>query len=120
MIRAMWTAATGMTAQQINVDTIAHNLANVNTNSFKRSRAEFADLLYQVQRMLGTNASNVGVFPVGIQIGSSSRDGGQGMDAGKHAADQQRIGHGDRWRGVFPGLAAGWDGHVYPQRILQA
>ena len=51
MIRAMWTAATGMTAQQINVDTIAHNLANVNTNSFKRSRAEFADLLYQVQRM---------------------------------------------------------------------
>ena len=51
MIRAMWTAATGMTAQQINVDTIAHNLANVNTNSFKRSRAEFADLLYQVQRL---------------------------------------------------------------------
>jgi flagellar basal-body rod protein FlgG len=73
MIRAMWTAATGMTAQQINVDTIAHNLANVNTNSFKRSRAEFADLLYQVQRMPGTNASNVGVFPVGIQIGAGVR-----------------------------------------------
>ena len=73
MIRAMWTAATGMTAQQINVDTIAHNLANVNTNSFKRSRAEFADLLYQIQRMPGTNASNVGVFPVGIQIGAGVR-----------------------------------------------
>ena len=48
MIRAMWTAATGMTAQQINVDTIAHNLANVNTSAFKRSRAEFADLLKRV------------------------------------------------------------------------
>ena len=44
MIRAMWTAASGMTAQQLNIDTIAHNLANVNTNAFKRSRAEFADL----------------------------------------------------------------------------
>ena len=43
MIRAMWTAATGMTAQQLNVDTIANNLANVNTNAFKRSRAEFGD-----------------------------------------------------------------------------
>ena len=68
MIRAMWTAATGMTAQQINVDTVAHNLANVNTNSFKRSRAEFADLLYQIQRLPGTSASNVGIFPVGIQV----------------------------------------------------
>ena len=73
MIRAMWTAATGMTAQQINVDTVAHNLANVNTNSFKRSRAEFADLLYQIQRLPGTNASNVGVFPDGIQVGAGVR-----------------------------------------------
>lgn len=73
MIRAMWTAATGMTAQQLNVDTIAHNLANVNTNAFKRSRAEFADLLYQIQRMPGTNASNVGVFPVGMQVGGGVR-----------------------------------------------
>jgi len=73
MIRAMWTAATGMTAQQLNVDTIAHNLANVNTNAFKRSRAEFADLLYQIQRMPGTSASNVGVFPVGVQVGAGVR-----------------------------------------------
>lgn len=73
MIRAMWTAATGMTAQQMNVDTIAHNLANVNTNAFKRSRAEFADLLYQVQRLPGTNASNIGIFPVGVQIGAGVR-----------------------------------------------
>jgi len=73
MIRAMWTAATGMTAQQLNVDTIAHNLANVNTNAFKRSRAEFADLLYQIQRLPGTSASNIGVFPVGVQVGAGVR-----------------------------------------------
>ncbi|MBL8070775.1 MAG: flagellar hook-basal body complex protein, partial [Nitrospira sp.] len=73
MIRAMWTAATGMTAQQLNVDTIANNLANVNTNAFKRSRAEFGDLLYQIQRLPGTNASNVGVFPVGVQVGGGVR-----------------------------------------------
>ncbi|WHZ14730.1 MAG: Flagellar basal-body rod protein FlgG [Nitrospira sp.] len=73
MIRAMWTAATGMTAQQLNVDTIAHNLANVNTNAFKRSRAEFSDLLYQIQRLPGTNASNIGVFPTGVQIGAGVR-----------------------------------------------
>ncbi len=73
MIRGMWTAATGMTAQQLNIDTIAHNLANVNTNSFKRSRAEFADLLYQIQRLPGTSASNIGIFPVGVQVGGGVR-----------------------------------------------
>lgn len=73
MIRAMWTAATGMTAQQVNIDVIANNLANVNTNAFKRSRAEFADLLYQIQRMPGTNASNVGIFPTGVQVGGGVR-----------------------------------------------
>jgi len=73
MIRAMHTASTGMTAQQLNIDTIAHNLANVNTNGFKRSRAEFADLLYQIQRLPGSNSSNVGVFPVGIQVGAGVR-----------------------------------------------
>ena len=47
MLRAMWTASSGMHAQQLKIDTIANNLANVNTNGFKRSRAEFQDLLYQ-------------------------------------------------------------------------
>ncbi len=69
----MWTAATGMTGQQLNIDTIAHNLANVNTSAFKRSRAEFADLIYQAQRLPGSSASNVGVFPAGIQIGTGVR-----------------------------------------------
>ncbi len=73
MLRAMWTAATGMTAQQTNIDVIANNLANVNTNAFKRSRAEFADLLYQIQSMPGSRASNVTIYPVGVQIGGGVR-----------------------------------------------
>ena len=73
MLRAMHTASTGMVAQQLNIDTIAHNLANVNTTAFKRSRAEFADLLYQIERLPGSNASNVGVYPVGMQIGVGVR-----------------------------------------------
>jgi len=73
MIRAMHTASTGMFAQQLNIDTIANNLANVNTTGFKRSRAEFADLLYQISRLPGSSASNVGQFPVGMQVGLGVR-----------------------------------------------
>ena len=74
MIRAMHTASTGMSAQQLNIDTIANNLANVNTTGFKRSRAEFADLLYQISRVPGASASNVGEsFPSGMQVGLGVR-----------------------------------------------
>jgi flagellar basal-body rod protein FlgG len=47
MIRALWTAGTGMEAQQLNLDVVANNLANVNTAGYKKARAEFQDLLYQ-------------------------------------------------------------------------
>jgi flagellar basal-body rod protein FlgG len=53
-MRALSTAATGMEAQQLNVEVIAHNLANMNTTAFKRQRAEFQDLLYQNVRQVGT------------------------------------------------------------------
>jgi flagellar basal-body rod protein FlgG len=54
MIRALWTAASGMSAQQLNVDTIANNLANVNTTGFKRQRVDYQDLFYQTLREPGT------------------------------------------------------------------
>ena len=73
MIRAMWTAATGMTAQQLNVDTIAHNLANVNTNAFKRSRAEFADLLYQIQRFRVRTRRTSVCSPSACRLGAGVR-----------------------------------------------
>lgn len=69
MMRSMWSAASGMTAQQLNLDTISHNLANVNTFGFKRSRAEFQDLLYQTLRVSGTPIEGGAEVPTGVQIG---------------------------------------------------
>jgi flagellar basal-body rod protein FlgG len=73
MIRSLYTAATGMTAQQLNMDVIANNLANVNTTGFKRSRADFQDLLYQSSRAAGTSAAQGSQVPTGIQIGLGTR-----------------------------------------------
>ncbi|MBE9527749.1 MAG: flagellar basal-body rod protein FlgG [Proteobacteria bacterium] len=69
MIRALWTASTGMEAQQINIDVIAHNLANVNTTAFKRSRADYQDLLYQEMKSAGASSSQDTIVPTGIQVG---------------------------------------------------
>ena len=73
MIRALYTAASGMNAQQSNIDNIAHNLANVNTTGFKRSRADFQDLLYQNSRAAGTSAAQGAQVPTGIQVGLGVR-----------------------------------------------
>ena len=73
MMRSLLTAATGMESQQITIDTIANNLANVNTTAFKRSRANFHDLLYQTLRAPGQNSTAGTVVPTGIQIGAGSR-----------------------------------------------
>lgn len=63
-------AATGMRAQQLNVEVIANNISNVNTSGFKRSRAEFSDLLYQTQERQGAFSSSAGtIVPVGVQVG---------------------------------------------------
>ena len=73
MMRSLWTAASGMTGQQFNIDTISHNLSNVNTTGFKKNRAEFEDLLYQNRRIAGTPATELTVVPTGIQIGHGVR-----------------------------------------------
>lgn len=70
MIRALWSSATGMQAQQTNIDVIANNLANVNTTGFKQSRTSFQDLLYANIRPAGSSTSDTGTsVPVGIQLG---------------------------------------------------
>jgi flagellar basal-body rod protein FlgG len=73
MIRALYTAATGMQAQQLNIDVIANNLANVNTAGFKKSRADFQDLLYQTMRAPGAPTTNSTQAPTGIQVGLGAR-----------------------------------------------
>ncbi len=75
MMRSLWTAATGMVAQQLNIDVISHNLANVNTTGFKKGRAEFEDLIYQNLRIAGTitGAGGDQRIPTGIQVGLGVR-----------------------------------------------
>ncbi|MGM0502651.1 MAG: flagellar basal-body rod protein FlgG [Bacillota bacterium] len=69
MIRSLWSAASGMKAQQTNVDTISNNLSNVNTTGFKKSRADFEDLLYATIKSAGAPNNQGGQVPTGIQIG---------------------------------------------------
>ena len=73
MIRSLWTSATGMQAQELNIDVIANNLANVNTSGFKKSRAEFQDLLYESMRAAGAASSADTIIPTGIQLGHGTR-----------------------------------------------
>jgi len=69
-MRSLNIAATGMLAQQLNVEVISNNIANMNTTGFKRQRAEFQDLLYQDQRRVGSSSSDTGtIVPAGVQIG---------------------------------------------------
>lgn len=76
-MRALSTASSGMLAQQTNVDTIANNIANMNTTAFKRQRAEFQDLLYQQERRPGSStAGTEAMLPSGIQVGSGVRTAG--------------------------------------------
>lgn len=69
-MRSMDIASTGMLAQQLNVEVISNNIANLNTTGFKRQRAEFQDLLYQNQRRVGSLSSDQGtIVPAGVQVG---------------------------------------------------
>ncbi len=73
MIRSLWTAASGMAAQQLNMDVIANNLSNVNTGGFKKSRPDFVDLLYQTMLSPGAATSPGSEIPTGIQIGMGTK-----------------------------------------------
>jgi flagellar basal-body rod protein FlgG len=73
MIRALYSAGSGMTAQQMNVDNIANNLANANTTGFKMRRAQFHDLLYQSFVQPGAAAGSQTVVPSGLQLGMGTR-----------------------------------------------
>jgi flagellar basal-body rod protein FlgG len=73
-MRALSIAASGMQAQQLNVDVISHNIANMNTTGYKRQRAEFQDMLYQnLERPGSTSSASGAILPLGIQIGVGVR-----------------------------------------------
>src|ERR1700753_3878101 len=73
MIRALFSAASGMNAQQTNVENIANNIANANTAGFKSRRAQFQDLLYQNLIQPGAAATQQSVVPTGLQLGLGTR-----------------------------------------------
>ena len=72
MMRSLWTAASGMKSQQLNVDNISNNLANVNTVGYKKSRMEFKSLLYETMARAGIDEEGVGT-PVNLQVGHGVR-----------------------------------------------
>ena len=75
-MEALRTAATGMAAQQLNVEVISNNIANMNTIAFKRQRAEFQDLLYQTYEAAGVQSSDQGtIVPTGVQVGAGVKSG---------------------------------------------
>jgi flagellar basal-body rod protein FlgG len=73
MLRALYSAAAGMESQQMNLDVISNNLANVNTTGFKKSKVEFQELLYQTTRQPGADLGSGNQVPTGIQVGQGSR-----------------------------------------------
>ena len=73
MMRALYTATTGMVAMQLQIDTMSNNLANVNTLGFKKSRAEFEDLMYQTLAVAGTQNEGGSRLPTGLQVGMGVR-----------------------------------------------
>ncbi len=73
MLRSLYTAATGMIAQQTQIDTTSNNIANVNTIGYKKQRAEFADLMYQTMEYAGTSTSATTTSPTGIEVGLGVR-----------------------------------------------
>ena len=101
MIRALYTAASGMEAQQLNLDTITNNMANANTVGYKKSRAEFEDLMYQTIVDPGTMSSDETQIPTGIQIGL----GVKLSDVAKIFTQGDLIQGKDGSNGQFPDLA---------------
>ncbi len=73
MLRALYSSSAGMQSQQLNLDVIANNLANVNTTGFKKSKIEFQDLLYQTTRQAGADQGGGNLLPTGLQVGHGSR-----------------------------------------------
>ncbi|APW41568.1 flagellar basal-body rod protein FlgG [Rhodoferax saidenbachensis] len=73
MINSLWISKTGMEAQQMQLDVISNNLANVSTNGFKKAHAVFEDLMYQNLRQVGSNTSEQSTLPTGLQVGLGVR-----------------------------------------------
>ncbi|UVM48960.1 MULTISPECIES: flagellar basal-body rod protein FlgG [unclassified Pseudomonas] len=103
MLPALWVAKTGLSAQDTNLTTISNNLANVSTTGFKRDRAEFQDLLYQVKRQPGAQSTQDSELPSGLQVGTGVRIVGtqKNFTAGSLQTTEQPLDMAIDGRGFF-------------------
>ncbi len=103
MLPALWVSKTGLSAQDMNLTTISNNLANVSTTGFKRDRAEFQDLLYQVRRQPGGQATQDSELPSGLQLGTGVRIAGTQkiFTAGSLQTTEQPLDMAINGRGFF-------------------
>ncbi len=103
MLPALWVAKTGLSAQDTNLTTISNNLANVSTTGFKRDRAEFQDLLYQIKRQPGAQSTQDSELPTGLQLGTGVRIVGtqKNFTAGSLQTTEQPLDMAIDGRGFF-------------------
>ena len=103
MLPALWVSKTGLSAQDMNLTTISNNLANVSTTGFKRDRAEFQDLLYQIRRQPGAQSSQDSQLPTGLQLGTGVRIVGTSkmFTAGSLQTTEQPLDMAVNGRGFF-------------------
>ena len=103
MLPALWVAKTGLAAQDTNLTTISNNLANVSTTGFKRDRAEFQDLLYQIKRQPGAQSTQDSELPSGLQVGTGVRIVGtqKNFAAGSLQTTEQPLDLAINGRGFF-------------------
>ena len=120
MIRALYTAATGMNAQEINVATISNNIANVNSTGYKKSRAEFQDLLYQNLRLVGTLSPNGNQVPTGSQLGLGTKLGSVAKiyTQGDFIQTQNQLDLQSQEKD-FSNCSPGWNHRLHTRGIIQ-
>ena len=121
-MRALSIAATGMSAQEQNIEVIANNIANINTTGFKRSRAEFTDLIYQTERLMGVSSRGQdATVPEGAQIGLGVRTAAirSVQIAGIAHKHRQCDGSGDQRPRLVPGDDARRRHRLHPRRLVQ-
>ena len=121
-MRALHTAATGMMAQELNVQVISNNIANMRTTGYKRQRAEFQDLLYEHVRRIGTQTSDQGnILPVGVDLGSGVKTAGtpRVMTQGSLAQTGKDFDVAIRGEGFLQDPDAGRHIHLHARRIVR-
>ena len=122
-MRSLSIGATGMLAQQTNVEIISNNIANMNTTAYTRRRTEFQDLLYQDLRRAGsTSADNGDVVPAGIQIGLGVRTAAvyRITNQGQHPEDREHLRPGDPGQGLLLDRPAVRPDRLHPGRVFPA